>query len=103
MVRKIVMVLLAVGLFGVFAAADGNFLSKTYGAEWYAFYGYQRPSYLDAPCVVSSQPVVPEASTPCCPPSEKDATPARSVVSRQYSSAKWYPFYGNNRPSYLYR
>ena len=103
MVRKIVMVLLVVGLFGAFAATDGNFVSKTYGAQWYPFYGYHRPSYLNEPCVVSSQPVASEASAPSCPPPEKDATPARSVVSRQCSSAQWYPFYGYKRPSYLDR
>ena len=103
MVRKIIMLLLAIGMFGAFAATDGFFVSKTYGAQWYPFYGYQRPSYLDAPRVVSSQPVAPEASAPCCPPPENDATPVRSVISRRYNSAPWYPFYGYHRPSYLDR
>lgn len=99
MVRRIVLAVLALGMFGV--AVDGASVCTVYGAQWYPFYGYHRPSYLDEGRVVSVQPTAPQVSTAYYPPAEDTAFPAQSVSPRNCNSARWYPFYGNRRPSYL--
>jgi hypothetical protein len=99
MVRKVVFAVLALGMFGV--AANGVFVTDAHGAQWYPFYGYHRPSYLDEGRVVAVQPSAPQVSTANYPPAEDTAVPVQPTSLRQYSSTRWYPFYGNHRPSYL--
>jgi hypothetical protein len=100
MVRRIVIGILALGMFGV--AANGVFVRDAYGAQWYPFYGYHRPAYLDEGRVVSVQTAAPQVSTAYYPPAQDTTVvPAQPVSPRQYNSTRWYPFYGNRRPSYL--
>jgi len=111
MVRKVMLAVLTLGMLG--GAANGVLAPDAYGAQWYPFYGYHRPSYLGEPCVVSvqtSEPQVftPQASTPQVstayyPPAQDTAVPAQPTSPRQYNATQWYPFYGNHRPSYLDR
>jgi hypothetical protein len=100
MARKVVLTVLALGLFG--AAANGVLVSDAFGAQWYPFYGYHRPSYLDEGRVVAVQPSAPQESTAFYPPSQDTAVPTQPTSPRQSNnSTRWYPFYGNHRPSYL--
>jgi hypothetical protein len=101
MVRKAVLAILAFGMFSV--VANGVLVSDAYAARWYPFYGYNRPSYLGQPCVASVQPSAPQVSTAYYPPSEDTAVTPQTTSPRQYNGARWYPFYGNRRPSYLDR
>lgn len=101
MVRKVVLAVLALGMFGI--AANGFFAPDVQGAQWYPFYGYNRPSYLGQPCPVSAQPSSPQVYTANYPPAQDTAVPAQSTSPRQYNSARWYPFYGYQRPGYLDR
>jgi hypothetical protein len=101
MVRKFVLAVLALGMFGV--AANWVLAPEAQGAQWYPFYGYHRPSYLGGPCVVAVQPSAPQVSTAYYPPAQDTAVPAQPTSPRQYNATQWYPFYGNHRPSYLDR
>ena len=105
MVRKVVLAVLALGMFGV--AANGVLAPEAYGAQWYPFYGYRQPAYLGQPCVVWVEPSTPQVSTAYYPPAEDTAVPAESASPQQcygsYGTGGWYPFYGNYRPSYLDR
>ena len=102
MIRKVVLAMAVFGIFSVAIMSDGILGYSARGAEWYPFYGYQRPNYLDAPCVASVQPATPQAST-CCAPTQSTVVPARCMDHQQCKSARWYPFYGYHRPSYLDR
>lgn len=101
MTRKVILSVLAFGMFGV--VANVVLAPDAQGAQWYPFYGYHRPSYLGQPCVVSTQPAAPQVSTAYYPPAQDTAVPAQAASPRQYSAARWYPFYGYHRPSYLDR
>jgi hypothetical protein len=121
MVRRVILAVAALGMFG--AIANGVLCSAAFGAQWYPFYGYRRPSYLGQPYVVSVQPSVvqpsveasvqPSAqptlqpvgrvSTRDYPPAEDVVVPAQAPSPCRYSAPQWYPFYGNYRPSYLDR
>ena len=119
MVRKVVLAIAACAMFSMANAPD------ILGAQWYPFYGYRRPSYLDEQRVVTVQPATAQVSTAHYPPAQDSATagqlcasqvstayypptqdtvvPAQTTGPRQYSGSRWYPFYGNRRPSYLDR
>jgi hypothetical protein len=100
MIRKVILSLLAFGMFGM--VANGVLAPDAQGAQWYPFYGYHRPSYLGGqPCVVSTQPATPQVSTAYYPPAQNTAAPSQPVSPRGYNATRWYPFYGYNRPSYL--
>jgi hypothetical protein len=122
MVRKVILGFAALGVFG--AIAGGVLCPNAFGAEWYPFYGYRRPSYLGQPYVVSVQPAVVQpavvspvqpstqltvqpvgqATTVYYPSAEDVVVPVQTASPCQYSApAQWYPFYGNYRPSYLDR
>ena len=97
MVRKVALAIAACAMFSMANAPD------ILGAQWYPFYGYYRPSYLGEPCTVWGEPSAPQVSTAYYPPAEDTAVPVQPTSPRQYNSTRWYPFYGNQRPSYLDR
>ena len=81
MVRKVVLAVLAFGIFSV--TSNGVFAPDAQGAQWYPFYGYHRPSYLGQPYavstqsyVVSVQPTATQVSTAYYPPAQDTAIPA---------------------------
>jgi hypothetical protein len=102
MSQKTFLWLLAVGMFVALAAA-----SNAYGAQWYPFYGYHRPSYLSEPSTacVPAQPAAAEKTPENCTPAKTVGmqTSSPAVPCQSTARAQWYPFYGYNRPSYLDR
>lgn len=100
MLKSSMLTVLALGLFAV--AAGSALTSDAQGAQWYPFYGYNRPSYLSERCTVPVQPASAKISTANCPPAQDSASSVQPTNARHCTSgARWYPFYGNNRPSYL--
>jgi hypothetical protein len=101
--RFCILAVVALGIAAV--AAQSAFAAGTCGAQWYPFYGYHRPSYLsERPAVVATAP----APAPARPvltgynaAAQEPTTAAQPAPTRQCRSARWYPFYGYNRPSYL--
>lgn len=99
MVRSILLAVVASGVF--LAAAGVCFTPDASGDQWYPFYGYHRPSYLDEPGVVSQEPAEPQVSTANYPPAQDTEDQAAPTSSDRACSPRWYPFYGYHRPSYL--
>jgi hypothetical protein len=99
MTRKVILSVLAFGMLGV--VANVVLAPDAQGAQWYPFYGYHRPSYLGQPCVVMTQPTVPQVSTAYYPPAQDTVAPVQAASPRQYNTTRWYPFYGYHRPGYL--
>ena len=98
MIQKVVLAMVTTGIVGIAVISDGMLGSSASGAQWYPFYGYQRPSYLDAPCVVSVQPATSQDFPTY---SQSTGVPSRCIGHQRCRSAPWYPFYGYHRPSYL--
>jgi hypothetical protein len=80
--------------------AVGPFTSAASAAQWYPFYGYHRPSYLDDSRPVCVTPPTVETHSP---PIREVGVQTVSPAPCRSPSARWYPFYGYNRPSYLDR
>lgn len=95
--------ILTVLVLGAFAVLSHTFAaSSAYGAQWYPFYGYNRPSYLSERCVVQMPSSTRQVVTANYPPADDTATvPATGTRQTTGAAPRWYPFYGYNRPSYL--
>lgn len=100
MTKANMLALLAFGTFAVLTQA--LMVSNAQGAQWYPFYGYNRPSYLSERCVVQTPLPTRQVVTANYPPAEDTATvPTTSPRRTTGAAPRWYPFYGYNRPSYL--
>ncbi len=99
MVRKTTAFLSVLMLAGIVTAISS---SDAYGAKWYPFYGYHRPSYLSERATATVQSTArPSATVRYCPTSQTEATLSQPATSQSRNSSHWYRFYGNRRPSYM--
>jgi hypothetical protein len=102
--RKMMLAMVAFGVFGVSVMSDGMLNSTAQGAQWRPFYGYHQPNYLNGSTTQAStvcvEPAAPQASTVSGPAAQPTAAVERAGNAR-CSTARWYPFYGYHRPGYL--